>query len=251
MEAIGDNIKAIRKLLSKKADLSLIFSTTLSDYTTPIYPPLELGTDENWVIGLLSLETYYSFSNINNTNNIFKYSIDNGITWKTITLPPGAYEIEQINSEIKRLMLPDVGIEILVNTVTLGSIVDITAPTYRVDFTVANSISSVLGFNPQILTEGYNVSDTVVNILDVNTILVNCNIVNNSYLKGSHAPILYSFFPNVKPGRKIVKEPSTIAYLAVNQKYIPNIRIWLTDQDENIIDFRGEVITYRLHMKQL
>lgn len=251
MEAIGDDIKAIRKLLTKKADVSLVISTTLSDYTTPIYPPLELATDENWVIGLLSLETYYSFANINNTNNIFRYSTDNGITWKTITLPPGAYEIEQINSEIKRLILPDVGIEILVNTVTLGSIVDITAPTYRVDFTVANSISSVLGFNPQILTGGYNVSDTVVNILNVNTILVNCNIVNNSYLKGSHAPILYSFFPNVKPGRKIVKEPSTIAYLPINQKYIPNIRIWLTDQNENIIDFRGEEITYRLHMKQL
>jgi len=251
MELIGDDIKAIRKLLTKKADLSLIFSTTLSDYTTPIYPPLEFGTDENWVIGLLSLETYYSFSNIDNTNNIFTYSIDNGTTWKTITLPPGAYEIGQINSEIKRLMLPDEGIEILANTITLGSIVDITAPAYQVDFTVANSISSVLGFNPQILLVGYNVSNTVVNILDVNTILVNCNIVNNSYLKGSHSPILYSFFPNVSPGKKIVKEPSTIAYLPINQKYIPNIRIWLTDQNENIIDFRGETITYRLHMKQL
>lgn len=251
MELISDEVTSIRKLLTKKPDHSLSFSFTTSDHTTQIYPPLELSTEETWVVGLLSLETYYSFANIDATNNNFTYSIDNGVTWETILLPVGCYEIKKIDSEIKRLMAPDVGIEILANTTTLGSILNITEATHRVDFTVANSIASVLGFNAVILTTGYNISSNIVNILRVNSILVNCNIVNNSYLKGSQFPVLYSFFPNVAPGKKIAKEPNTVTYLPINAKYIPNIRIWLTDQDGNLIDFRGETITCRLHLKQL
>ena len=251
MEKIVDDVNEIKKLLTKKPDSTLTLSSTTSDFTTPLYPPIQIKPGETWVLGLVSLETYYSFTNITNSNNAFKYSIDNGDTWKTITLPVGCYEITAINSEIQRLMLPDAGIQILPNAVTLGSIVDITNSTYKVDFTVANSIAPVLGFNAVILDSGYNISDNIVNFLPVNSILVNCSIINNSYLNGSQFPVKYSFFPNVAPGRKIVKEPNTITYLPINPVYISNIRVWLTDQDGNSIDFRGETITCRLHLKQL
>ena len=230
-------LKQISRKLSKKADKTLTFSSTSSDFTTQLYPPLQLE-EGKWVAGLVNLETYYSFVNIDNSNNNLKYSTDSGTTWKTVKLPPGCYELAQINSEVKRLMDPDRGIEISPNTVTLGSIVDIKDSNYKVDFTGENSLASILGFNPVTLEYGYNVSQNIVNIMNVNSILVNCDIISNSYLNGSQSPVLYSFFPNVRPGAKIVKEPTTITYLPLNRSFIQSIRIWITDQDGRPLDFR-------------
>jgi len=78
------------------------------------------------------------------------------VTWTTITLTPGSYEIDTINSEINRLMTVngDTGITISANTITLGSVVDVKPATTRVDFTVANSLAPLLGLNSVILTTG-------------------------------------------------------------------------------------------------
>ncbi len=102
-----------------------------------------------------------------------------------------------------------------------------------------------------ILSQGYNISPNIVKILTVNSVLVNCSIVGNSYLKSSQYPVLYSFFPNVKPGYKVVQDPVNVVYLPINSEQIQNIRIWLTDQDGNPLDFRGETITCRLNFKQI
>ena len=45
----------------------------------------------------VNLETYYSFPNIDATNNNFRYSPDNGKTWHNIDIPEGCYEISDIN----------------------------------------------------------------------------------------------------------------------------------------------------------
>ena len=42
-----------------------------------------------------NLETYYSFPNINSTNNSFKYSPDNGKNWFTITIPKGSFSADE------------------------------------------------------------------------------------------------------------------------------------------------------------
>ena len=55
-------------------------------------------------MALLNLETYYSFPNINSTNNSFKYSPDNGENWFTIQIPEGSYEIRDIDAAIKQQM---------------------------------------------------------------------------------------------------------------------------------------------------
>ena len=49
-------------------------------------------------MALLNLETYYSFPNIDSTNDSFKYSPDNGENWFTIQIPEGSYEIRDIDA---------------------------------------------------------------------------------------------------------------------------------------------------------
>ena len=55
-------------------------------------------------MALLNLETYYSFPNIDATNNNFKYSPDGGSNWFTVTIPEGSYEIRDIDAAIKQHM---------------------------------------------------------------------------------------------------------------------------------------------------
>ena len=44
----------------------------------------------------------------------------------------------------------------------------------------------------------------MVNILTINSILVNIDIISGSYVNGSTQTTIYSFFPDVSPGYEII-----------------------------------------------
>lgn len=50
----------------------------------------------------MNLETCNSISNTASSNNTFVYSLNSGMTWKTIALPEGSYEVVQIHAEIQQ-----------------------------------------------------------------------------------------------------------------------------------------------------
>ena len=90
----------------------------------------------------MNLDTYYSFPNIDETNNVFVYSPDNGNSWVKIKIPVGSYEIDDINNTIQHEMEKrghhdpinkDYYINISANSNTLKSIL-ILEEDYQVDF---------------------------------------------------------------------------------------------------------------------
>ena len=93
-------------------------------------------------------------------------------------------------------------IEISANTNTLKSEMFL-KNNYEVDFTKDKSINSLLGFHSNLYTSGFHESANMVNILTINSILVNTDIISGSYVNGSTQPTIYSFFPEVYPGYKI------------------------------------------------
>ena len=82
------------------------FTITLSgnscDFTRLLPHPIILDQKQDYEAAFLSLETYNSIPNITDKNNKFVYFVDNGVTWKTITLEKDAYSLRDINSEIQR-----------------------------------------------------------------------------------------------------------------------------------------------------
>lgn len=50
-------------------------------------------------------------------------------------------------------------------------------------------------------------------------------------------------------GYKIVEVPANVIYLPVNAKRLSSITLKITDQEGNLVNFRGETITIRLHLK--
>jgi hypothetical protein len=143
-------------------------------------------------------------------------------------------------------------IAITANLSELKSIVHISNDSYRIDFNVPNSIGSVLGFTNETIGMGYNESPNIVNIIQVNSILVNLDIISGSYVNGSASPTIYSFYPNVSPGYKIVERPSpSLVFYPVSRKEINSMRVWLTDQNNGSIDLRGEQITVRICIREV
>ena len=93
-------------------------------------------------------------------------------------------------------------IEIAANTNTLKSEM-ILKNNYEVDFRLDKSINSLLGFHSNLYACGFNESENMVNILIINSVLVNIDIISGSYVNSFTQHTIYSFFPDVSPGYKI------------------------------------------------
>ena len=222
-------------------------------------PSLELAKEKVYEIALVNLETYYWFPNIDESNNIFVYSPDNGNLWVKIKIPEGSYEIDDINNAIQWEMKKkghydpineDYYITISANSNTLKSVL-ILEKGYQVDFNHRDSLAKVLGFTGAKYTEGFQESENPVNILSINSILVNIDIISGSYVNGKTRNTIYSFFPKVSPGFKIVESPVNLVYLPVTLDTIDNIYVTITDQDNHSLNLRNEKITIRFHIREV
>ena len=119
----------------------------------------------------------------------------------------------------------------------------------KFSFDVPNSLASVLGFKRSIYSVGCHASENLVNIMCVNSILVHCNIIHSSYMRGTQTPVAYNFFPNAAPGQKILEAPHNLIYLAVTVDLISTLSVWLADQHGKLLDLRGEESTTRFHLR--
>ena len=111
---------------------------------------------------------------------------------------------------------------------------------YEVDFRQDISINSLLGFDSKLYTSGFHESENIFNIPTINSILVSIDIISGSYVNGSTQPTIYSLFPDVSPGYKIIEYPHNLLYLPITSYTIYSITIWLTDQNGNELNLRGE-----------
>ena len=251
-------LEQIVKNTTHKTSFQIILSNDKSNFNTRFNPKLELDREKVYEIALVNLETYYSFPNIDETNNIFVYSHDNGNSWVKIKIPEGSYEIDDINNTIQHEMEKrghydeineDYYINIAPNTNTLKSVL-ILEKGYQVDFNHQNSLAKVLGFTGAKYTEGFHESENVVDILRINSILVNIDIISGSYVNETTKSTIYSFFPNVSPGYKIIESPVNLVYLPITLDTIDSLNITITDQDYHLLNLRNEKLTIRFHIRE-
>ena len=139
-------------------------------------------------------------------------------------------------------------IEISPNTNTLKSEMFLKSNN-EVDFIKDKSINSLLGFDSNLYTSGFHESENMVNILTINSILVNIDIISGIYVNGSTQPTIYSFFPDVSPGYKIIENPHNLRYLPITSDTIHSISIWLTDLNGNELNLRGANLSMRFYLR--
>lgn len=219
---------------------------TLSGNTSVLqaeyFPPIELNPSKHYVLGLVEFLTFNAIPNIDSTNNKFH------IGDKIITLPTGSYEIGDIGEYLQaELAKTDIKLTLRANNNTLCAEIE---SNKQVDFSQPNSIGDLLGFTSRILEANqHHSSDSAVRILKLNVIRVESNITCGEYLNDQQVHTIYAFFPSVPPGFKIIEKPSTIIYLPVTVSSIDQLQLRVIDQDNNLVNFRDETITVRLHIK--
>jgi len=93
-----------------------VVSDNSTKIKTTFNPPLELDRTRKYEMALVNLETYYSFLNLSDENNVFRYSL--GFTevgrgdedgsrqrqWVEVQIPEGSYDLVDIAETIKIAM---------------------------------------------------------------------------------------------------------------------------------------------------
>ena len=127
---MAEHLQKLVEHAQPKPSYNIIVMGGTSRLRTVFNPPLVFADGScHYEMALMKLETYYSFPNINAKNNSVNISIDKGVTWKSIQVPIGCYEIRAINNILQRLIV-DVGgkadkIVLSPNTNTLKCILNI------------------------------------------------------------------------------------------------------------------------------
>lgn len=228
----------------RSQNFTFTFTGKESILESTFFPPLELSKNINFVIGFIDLYTYYSISNIySGCNKLY-------IGDKEFEIPDGCYEINVLETYLKELLSEhEISLSLKANNATLKCEIKCS---HIIDFEREGSINHILGFkNKKLEANQSHISDQPIKILKVNSLRIECNIINGSYVNGEKVYVIHEFFPAVAPGYKIIEIPKEIIYLPIRSNIIENIQIRIVDQDGDLVDFRGETITVRLHLKSL
>ena len=126
--------------------------------------PLQTN-NKHFEIAITFLTAYNGIFNVTNANNkfYFKKSISDEDGFVQITISPGAYELENLKNEIKRIIIEEehyteanYPFSIKPNLSTLGSIIEISTQGPVITFLPDDSIGDLLGFNKTTIYEEYN-----------------------------------------------------------------------------------------------
>ena len=172
--------------------------------------PLQTN-NKQFTVAVTILTGYNGIFNVTNWNNKFYFmkSVTDKDGYIIITIPPGAYELENLNNEIQRIIIDEehytkveYAFLIQANFSTLGSIIEISTQGPVITFAPDDSIGDLLGFNKSIIYEEYNLSPNPVDILSFDIVFIETDIAKGMIVKGKRTGIIHNFTMDVDPGNK-------------------------------------------------
>ena len=217
--------------------------------------------NKQFKIAITFLTGYNGIFNVTNSKNKFYFlksiTDDDHIQ---ITIPPGAYEIESLNNEIKRIIIDqehyteaNYPFNIKPSFSTLGSIIEISTQGPIISFVPDDSIGDLLGFNKTTIFEEYNLSPNSVDILSFDSIFLECNIAQGMIFKGKRSGIIHNFTTDVDPGYKYIEKfrGGVQWFMMESKDIISSIGFKLKNEYNQIVSFNGQIITFRLSIKEI
>jgi hypothetical protein len=162
---------------------------------------------------------------------------------KEIVIPPGNYEIAELEKEVQKHIkdFTLVGNNVLMKCLLKSSKM----------FNFKSGLGkNMLGFTNYSEPNVEKIAHYNVNINSVNVIRIKCNIASGSFINGKPDHTIHSFFPLIPPGFKINEVVKNIIYYPINVRTLDVVTLTIVDQNDKIIDFHGEEITIRCHIKK-
>jgi hypothetical protein len=222
-------------LNSSNADKHLDNSKSHSEWVLPM---IEISDGYHIYLSVQNCVIPYSFYNINSSNNQLIYYI--GTSQNILTIPEGNYNINQLITTIKSLMLPNFNI-------TYNNINNKITFTYNSSFYISSSstISEIIGLVKE--TDHYSdVNFTLTSINNINMHPIKCiNIVSNlmtfninkSFVNNNS--ILCCIPINSQPYSLIEYHNNNNFRVNLFVNNISTIRIKLIDDNGNLLNLNG------------
>jgi hypothetical protein len=230
----------------------IMFTITLtgdsSELLCDIFPPLEVSKTSQ--VCLLSLYTNNSIPNIEPGCNTIGFKNEKDERYN-IVIPTGTYELSKLAMYIQEKMADSVRFDLKADYNTLKCLIKCYD---KINFTIPNNISKLLGFE-QI---EYNADTTheslnIVHIMKLNSIKIEYNLISGSFNNGVPDRTIHEFscsvIPSVASRYKICEMPVHSVFYPLVDSSISKVSITLKDQDNNLINLRGEPIAVRLQIK--
>jgi len=229
------------------------------DFTIKFHPPVELGSG-NYKAALNRLITMsYSWYNIDASynNNKIRWRKKTE-AWKTLTFPNGMYDYQRINTflqkHISKVDPADKDSDYIFTIyfdMTIYKVVILVHEDYELDLS-QGSFTELLGYEKKILTgkKGY-VGKFVPNITSgVDWVFLHCDLITRQ-TNNVPSDVLYSFSTTgLQVSYPFQKEPRWHEWQPVNKSIINEIRVWVTDGRNNILDLNGTDIAISLMIEK-
>ena len=260
MELPSNFLEQIASNTRPKIEEHMLIIMDKSTHEEHLFQPLQTN-NKQFKVAVTLLSAYNGIFNVTNSNNQFYFfksvSDDDYIQ---ISIRPGVYEIESLNNEIKRIIIDEghyteveYPFHIKPDFNTLGSIIEISPQRPVVSFSPNDSIGDLLGFNKTTIYEEYNLSPNPVDILSFDNIFLECDIVQGMIFKGKRSGIIFTFRMDVNPGYKHIEKVrgGVQWYMMDTKDIISSICFKLKNENNHLVSFNGQSVTFRLSIKEI
>ena len=195
--------------------------------------------NKNMALGSLSI--YYTWKNVKSIYNNNKFKISAPIWNETFDLPDGSYNISEIQNYIEYIIKKyetigeNAPVLIYANTINNRIVFKIKTE-YKLELLSKETKST------KDITDADKNSENVRRLENVEVVLVQCNLVNNSFQQ--HSRGFLTFVPNKKYGQLISISPHSLICLKTMNTEFSEIDIWFTDQNNNALEIEDNVNIY-------
>ena len=243
-----------------KIEEHLLIVMDKSTHEEHLFQPLQTN-NKQFKVAITFLSAYNGIFNVTTSNNKFYFfksiSDEDHIQ---ISIQPGVYEIEALNNEIKRIIIDDghytevdYPFFIKPDFNTLGSIIEILSIGPIISFVPNDSIGKLLGFSKTTIYEEYNISPNPVEIISFDNIFIECDIARGMIYRGKQSNIIHNWTMTVNPGYKYVEQffGGVTWYMMESKDIISSICFKLKNENNQLVSFNGQSVTFRLSIEEI
>ena len=136
---------------------------------------------------------------------------------------------------------------------TLGSIIEISRQGPLISFVQDDSIRDLLGFDPLVIFQQYNLSHNPVDMLSFDNFFLQTDIAQGMIFKGQRTGMILVFTIDVAPGYKYIVNFRRGAqwYMMESKDFISNISFELRNGNESLVSIFGQSFPFRLSTKEM
>lgn len=197
---------------------------------------------------------WWTVFNITADNNILRVDDGLGGGLQALTISPGLYDLNKLSSEIGRQLagaptpINQNAFVLVPNQASQKVVIQANQAGLTIDFTGANTFRDILGFGAVVIgpTAGVEFfqAPNVAQFNQLDYFLIHCDLVSRGIrVNDSYNQTIARVRIDVPPGDQIHYEPQYIKFLEANHlisQEVSNIRLWLTDEAQNLINTQGE-----------